>query len=299
MPKIVIVANCQGASMALVARALLPDDEVLVVDAFDHTTFRVAAWAALEKRLADADFILAQKGGYGPLALGALRAIYPKTTLGLAFPLFRGLHPDACYVGGVGDKMQEPSLNHSVAILEAFRAGRSARWAVEHALTIDNFERLGLLDAWGQSLDALTREDATLDFPIASLIDGFCRQQMGFWTFNHPTLALVQAYLRVVFRTLGLRQTPADFSTTPDPLAADDAMPVLDFVAAYNDLPYRTTQQWKLAPLGGRFLDLATIVHRFYAAYAACAAPSLRVAAPADLMEGLRADKTTSFLVPS
>jgi len=297
MPRFVIIATCQTQSLALLARQMMPDSSVFAVDFTDPAAYTAEGLQLFEAESSKADFVLAQFGGFGPYAFDALRAAFPKRFHSLATIYFRGLHPDACYVGLPEDKLQDPSLYHSLVLLDAFKQGKPESWAATQAFTYDNFERLGLFDAWEASLDKIRELDAKVDFPIARHIEAFCLERPGFFTFNHPSLPFLHDYLFSIFTWLGFTPKPANLAAIQDPLEQHDMLPIHDFVAERFHLPYRTTQHWKLAHLN-LFADRAEIVRRFYEAYRKADFEKLLIRSPGDLRKALQNDPARAFLAP-
>lgn len=298
MPNIYILATCQTPTLEFLARRMVPGGQVWVTDFLDHTSYREDALAGAAARMDQADLILAQHGGFGPLSLKEIKEKHPTKAHGLATVYFQGLHPDGCYVGSVGDNFQDPSLYHSLAVLEAFRRGKSASWAIQHAFTFENFERLGLMTSWEDSLHEIENLDRLVDFPIAAHIDRYCRAFPGFLTFNHPTIQMLHPYLMGVFKQLGITAQSVDLTATQDPLGSHDICPVHDFVAEHYGLPYRTSQHWLLAH-AGKYIDREGYIRRFYEAYRKIDPQKLTVDAPTDFVDRLRGVPKLSSLAPS
>lgn len=298
MPKLFFVVTCNAPSVALLASSMLPEVEIRVVDLLEPSTYRPESLEVSRRFMEDADFILAQKGGYGPLALEALHQTFPHKVKNIATFWFRGLHPDGCYVGSWGDKFQDPSFYHSAALVAAYREGRSERWARHHALSYDQFERLGLWKAWEEGIHILTEEDATLDFPASALVDVYCHEKQGFLTFNHPCLALLHEYYGRVFKSLGFAPRHANLAALSDPMRAYDRMPVFDFVAEYYSLPYRESQLWYLAHLN-KYIDAETYIHLCYETYRRADPAKLTVSVPPDLVLAWRAHPSLCGFTPA
>lgn len=299
MAHIYFVASCQTPSFDLLARTMLESNRIESTCYFGGANYRKEAVAATYESLRKADFILMQRDGFGPYAPEAIERAFPeKAILTLATIYFRGLHPDGCYVGNIFSKFHTPSPYHSLAVLEAFRQGRSESWAIKNAFTRDNFERLGLSNAWESSLRELAHLDARADFPIAPLIDRYCRSRQGFWTFNHPSLGLLHDYLLDVFIKMGLPAKPMDLTNAQDPLLeAHDICPIHDFVAEQAGLPYRTAQNWQLGPLG-QTLDRETYIRASYEAYRRVDPQKLVVDTPPGLIEAVRASPHLCAMAP-
>jgi hypothetical protein len=249
-----------------------------------------------ESRMEDADFILLQSDGTGPYGVEAVKKKYPDKVIRISNFSFRGLHPDMVYIGRPSDMLRDPSLYHSLAVLEAFCAGRSEKWAQNHALTPENFEKLGLWRAWDQSIEEAQREDEQQDVRAANLVDEFCRLRCGFFAFNHPNLFLLHEYLLKIFAWASIKAEPADLAVLQDPLRQYDALPIYDFVAEKYGLPYRTTQDFYLGSFS-RFVDGATFVSLSYESYRKAEKAKLFVDAPQSAVRHVKEWPALSALV--
>lgn len=279
-----VVGNCQGESIAFLLQEILPDIEVLCFDVADpEAALKDPGLDAFVEALARTDGIFVQPNRAGPLSHVALKAAYPEKTFVIGNFYFRGLHPDLCYVGAVADRFQEPSLYHSLIVLDSFRRGLSEKKACRRFCD-EGFAELGLWDAWETSLDELRRRDEALDFPIADLVETYCHERQGFLTINHPTLGLLTHYIGAVLREMGYALTLMNIGAIEDPLTRHDVPPVWDAVAEHNGLPYRTTQKWMIFRWGRRFLDLPTYVEKCYAAYRTAPQNRLKVHSPLDML---------------
>jgi hypothetical protein len=286
MPVFHLIGNCQVESIEFLIEHMMPDAEIRAFD-FAGKNADAAARQAFRHGLMGADYILAQPNNQSFLSHAELKRDFGGKCFVIANLYFRGLHPDACYVGATDDRFQEPSLYHSVAVLDAFKRGLPERKAGQ-VFGIENFERLGLFEAWESSLDEMRQRDAHSDLPGAALIESYCREFAGFLTLNHPCIGLMYLYLCAVFERMGIGFKPVNLAGLKDPLARHDVLPAHDFVAAHYGLPYRTTQHWMIEHTGRRFIDRAEYIGRCYTAYRKAEAKKLIVHSPLDLRETLR-----------
>jgi len=126
-----VAANCQVQSIELLLQHMVTEAVVWSADFTDPVACTNEAQPAVQSRMRSADFILIQPGGRGLFDARTVKRLYPEKTLVIANLYFRGLHPDCCYVGSASDRFQNPTLYHSIAILDAFRQGRSEKAAVK------------------------------------------------------------------------------------------------------------------------------------------------------------------------
>ncbi len=287
MVAIHLIANCQRETIELLIEHMLPEATVRAIDYSRPEALCEETRRAFHERLKEADFILVQPGGLSFLDHVSVKQEFLNKTFVMANFYFRGLFPDSCYLGDITDRFQEPSLYHSVAVLDAFKKGKSEKAAAE-SLCLENFQRLGLMEAWDSSLEEMRRRDAMVDLPVAGLIDSYCRERPGFLAVNHPSIALMYVYLRSVFDQLGIKHRTINVAALKDPLRVHDMTPILDDVAVHYELPYRTTQHWFSQHLGQKFMNRAEYVKRCYAAYRAVDTKRLTVHSPLDMVESLR-----------
>ncbi|NTU76552.1 MAG: hypothetical protein HGA90_01870 [Alphaproteobacteria bacterium] len=250
----------------------------------------------LEQGMAAADYVFVQRGFFSPEELAEVKRAFAGKVVTLANFYFRGLHPDVCYVGSTKARQKDPSFYHSLAVLDAYLRGRSEKEAVR-ALSYENFQRLGVLEAWDSSLDEMRRRDADVDFPAAALIDQYCHELPGFLTVNHPAAGLLYRYWTAVLKAIGLSFRPMNTDVFRDPLEGHDVFPLFDFVAEHYALPYRTTQQWLLNHPGRRFANAEEYVRLFYSAYNKASLDQLWVHSPLDMIERLKSTPTLNHLV--
>ncbi|MDE2029260.1 MAG: hypothetical protein KGI97_01725 [Alphaproteobacteria bacterium] len=296
MVRFYVIANCQFESITLLLRHMVAD---AVVDGMDVTSRGVDEEAAsneANRHMEEADFIIIQPGGKGIFDDRLVRQRFPGKALVIAGLFFRGLHPDCCYVGAFEDRFQNPSLYHSVAVLDAYVRGVSEKAAVQ-SFNIENFERLGLLGAWVSSLDEMRRRDRAIDLPAAAFVEEYCREFCGFLSMNHPGLGLMHQYIAAALRQIGVSFRPMNLAAMADPLAAQDVLPVHDFIAEHYGLPYRTTQHWMIGHLGKKYLTREDYVRRCYEAYRKADPARLKIHSPVDLVAALRAQPCFAHLV--
>lgn len=292
-----LIGNCQIESIEYLIEHMIPDAVVKGFDFSRRETQNAAARRAFRDGARQADIILVHPNGKDFLDHAALKRDFPDKCFVIANLYFRGLHPDSCYLGAIEDRFEQPSLYHSVAVLDAFKRGLSEKKAVVEAFDPDNFMRLGLFEAWDSSLEEMRRYDAASDLPATGLIDGYCREFPGFLTLNHPCLALTALYLAAVFEKIGVAYRQPNLAVLKDPLTRHDVLPVHDVVAEYYGLPYRTTQHWMIEHKGRRFVDRADYVRLCFAAYRKIDAKRLTVHSPLDLQRTLQRNPALAHLV--
>lgn len=296
MVKIYLAANCQVQSMHLLLQQMVPKAVIHSVNILEFPHLSKELLTTELRYVQESDFILIQKGGKGFLDPKILKEEFPKKTLVTSGLYFRGLHPDCCYVGNPEDRFQNPSLYHSVVILDAYLKGLPEKAAAQ-AFNLQNFERLELLNAWETSIHEMRERDQGCDISSADLIETYCREFPGFLTMNHPSLNFMYQYMLAIVKKLSLQVHSVNLAILHDPLTAEDVLPVHDFVADYYGLPYRTTQHWMIYHLGKKFLTKEDIVHRFYEEYRKVDFKKLKVHSPMDMIATIHTNPKLRHLI--
>ncbi len=292
-PKVVLIGNCQVQTHAVLVEHMLGAAPFAVADLSNPETRGFEFKQDFAAKLAEADFILAQPNQY--LSPSEMPAPGKKNIYTIGGFYFRGLYPDVCYVGDIDHRLDAPSPYHSLVILDAFHRGLNEA-DCEASFTLDNFTRLGLLDAWKSSQDELTHRDYALDFPIAQLVANAIQNYPAFHSINHPTLTLCYEYLGAVFEFLGVKQRPPAFSTVPDPLLTHNTCMIHDEWAEHLQLPYRTTTRQRFARLHGRFLSRTEMIGHYYEEYRKLDPAHLVVNSPGDMVLALRGNPELKHL---
>ncbi|MBN8909902.1 MAG: hypothetical protein J0H99_25635, partial [Rhodospirillales bacterium] len=198
--KMALLGNCQVQTY----RALLPAMvdaplDLVVLDVSEAASRDPTVQRAFLADAATCDIIVAQRTNFDLINDEQLRATLPGRLLTIGNFYFRGLQPDSCYVGDFEHRFDRPSSVHSVVILDAFHRGFDIQQAMAR-FTQETFAEMGLFDAWQSSLDemAAREADGAVDVPCLALMRDACRQAPAFLTMNHPSIALLAAYLEQV-----------------------------------------------------------------------------------------------------
>ncbi len=276
---------------------MIEDAQVRVFDYSMAYSREEAARQDFADGLGDCDYILAQTALLSHTNERILRERFGQRVVTIANFYFRGLFPDSCYVGDFSHRFDHPTAVNSIIVLDAFRRGLSEAQA-QSAFTIATYERLGLLDAWQSSMAEMRLREANgvVTVPGADFMEEACRNYPAFLTMNHPSAPMLMEYLARVFRALDVRHQAVSLGRLQDPLALHDTTPVLDPIADYYQLPYRTSQRFKINALGQRHVSLEEYIARFYAAYREAGPAALVAHSPSDLVAALREDPARRFL---
>ncbi len=295
--RIAIIGNCQVQTYSTLASAMFGGSEIRTLDYSKLESRDEVYRQRFADGLTDFDIILVQTAHFSYTGERDLRHRYPGKVLTIANFYFRGIFPDSCNIGDFSDRLVEPSPVHSVVVLDAFMRRLSAEQAARQ-FTVENMERLRILDAWPASMEELRRREANgaIDVPGAALTEDACRRYPAFFTMNHPCLGFLNEYFHLVCKHAGLPGSYTNPSSLVDPLGLHDMTPVHDEIAEYLNLPYRTSQAWKINRLGGKYLSRESYVEACYAIYGMCELSALVVHSPMDLVARFRNDPQLEHL---
>ena len=296
--KIALLGNCQVQTLDMLTRAMLPSVETTVLD-YSGAASRVegdrVAYAA---SLGAADLIITQPAHLSHTSHEELVARYGSKVCVISNFYFRGLFPDSCYIGSFENRLTKPTAVHSAIILDAYQRGLSPAEAAQ-AFTLENYERLFLLDAWTSSVKEMRARDQSsrVTVPGSAMIEDACRRYPAFLTMNHPSIAFLSEYLCDVFDHLNLRYATLRPGQIEDPLAEHDFGPIDDVIAEHLNLRYRTSQKWCVHTLLTKYVSRAEMIERFYDSYDKVETQSLRINSPTDLVPRYAEDSGLACLV--
>lgn len=291
-----LICNCQFDTITLLLQKMIANVVVKGIDLSVTDSHDEKFLASTRSALHNADYILIQPNAPPPLDCASINQAFPNKTFIISSFFFRGLHPDCCYVGSRERRLQRPTAYNSIVVLDAFKRRLSEKKALK-AFNIENFQRLGLLDAWDSSIEEMRKQDSVANLPSAGLIDSCCREFPAFFTMNHPSLGMVYEYMVRVLDQLGVRYKPLNPVMLSDPLKDHDIVPVYDEIAEYYDLPYRTSQRWLIRDYNRRFVDREEYIQQFYSVYSKVDLDILTVHSPHDLLAALKNNRQLSHLV--
>ncbi len=237
--KILLIGNCQVASLQAVLRVMVPDVEVA---GYSTPQLRTGGTCPL-----DADLVFAQ-----PAMLEALKAAGgPVPEPDAVFPriVFPAFHPDMCYLRNRRTGGNEPG---SRLAWYAWERGLSIDAAVE-LFREDVFARLGYFDAWSSAEAALFAECAKVGYEVAGAFAAWRRRDAFMHTINHPKLFVMSGVARWLLAKAGIAPTtltPEDL--TPDPLTNALTWPVYPEIA--RRLGFESVYAFKAARADGAMI---------------------------------------------
>lgn len=285
-------------TMAFLTPLMIPGSEAIYFDYSTPESRDESVRRAFAEPLAGYDHIFAQLASFTVTNERELRERFGAKVVTIANFYFRGLFPDSCYIGGFGDRIEEPTSVNSVVILDAFLRGESKE-AAARSFTRENYERLGLLDAWALSLAEMHRREAdrAVEVPGTELMEASCLRYPAFTSMNHPSIVLLADYLHLAFDYAGIAHREINAATYTDPLDIFDTTPIDDIMAEVQQLPYRGIQHWRLNTLNRRFIDRTELVERVYDVYREFPRDRLVINSPTDLVDRYKNDPQLRFLV--
>ncbi len=187
--------------------------------------------------------------------------------------LFPAFHPDIVYIFHEGRNPGSPMGDyHSALIVYGFARGFSVD-AILSLFRAEVFARVGYLDGWFDSRDALLAMSRAHGRDLDGLFAGWMRRGCFMHTINHPKLFVMEDLARDALRRAGLpARTASCEAYLPDPLSGG-VWPVYPEIAARIGLTGSTTFK---PPRGGfdfladaaRCLELRAMVEGSLSIYA-------------------------------
>lgn len=208
-PKVIVLANCTHASIAM---ALRISKFFSIVDSAELYSMARERFEAFSKQLRRYDYILTIEHGaaFGPLATSALRAQLSEKVISLPTPFFSGLTPDMAYLKYDNDIARTEAVlgdYHSALILEDLRSGYSKQETIDRYTSGASFERLDVEGVWSDNLSELRSREAEADISISSYIEKCALSgtiSREFLSFNHPKEGLInhiaRSFIQKVFQ---------------------------------------------------------------------------------------------------
>ena len=294
--KIGIIANCQSQTLAVLTQHMLPQAKTTVLDLSSPDSRDETYRKQLCESMHDHDFIFIQTHDLTYSNEQAMRESCRGQVIKIANFFFRGLHPDMCMLGDFDSRVDIFSRNHSVVILDGYLRGLSAQQTIE-SFTSENYKRLGLFDAWEASLSEMRTRDTSVDFPASHLIEESVRRYPAFLTMNHPTLRLMYDYFHGVLNGLEVKHNQIDISRIADPMNVHDITGVMDIVCEHHNLPYRTSETWRIEAFNRQYLKIPQLVEAFFRAYQDIAIEDLCIHSPLDMVAKFKENASLRFLI--
>ncbi len=207
-PKVTIVANCQGAPLAGILKLFFGIQVVEVIAVHRQDVIKVDV---LERAVEASDFVLTQEihRGYPVewVRTAALRERWPSKLMVWQNLYFRGYNPELIYLRPERGRHYRGPLGdyHIADIVEGFRGGRPAA-VVAREIRDPDFNRA----RYGAEIEASVaelrdREKATIT-PVADYIEKNFQHRRLFYTFNHPSNALIFRAAAMIAGAIGLRR---------------------------------------------------------------------------------------------
>ncbi|MBF0890772.1 hypothetical protein HKD28_04950 [Gluconobacter sp. LMG 1744] len=296
--RIGFLGNCQVQSYSALTPLMVAGAEVVALDYSRPETREETVRERFVEQLEDCDYIFTQTASFSITNETALRERFGSKVKTIANFYFRGLFPDSCMIGSFGNRLDKPTAINSIVILDAFLRGESEENAA-HCFNRENYSRLGLLQAWENSMAEMFRREGSnsVDVPGAALMEQACLRYPAFITMNHPSLALMSEYLEKVFLHSGVIYRSINPVIIEDPLEEHDTTPIDNLVAEMRNLPYRGSGYWRINSLGRRFINRAELISQFYDTYKNTPRRDLVVHSPSDLTQYYSNESNLRFLV--
>lgn len=240
--RVVIVGNCQARPMGEILSAIFGID--VQASVIVHLV-RPQDEAKYLDVLQGADVILAQRVAENYPApfvrTDALRQRYGEKVRIWQNLYFRGYNPDLVYckrrLPATGRLAGPLGEYHLMALISAWRERIGTTGALARLQDVDWY-KMNFADAPNSSLQELQSRERLGGVPVSDLIaDQWTRRRL-FFTFNHPSAALIAQYAIRVGKDLGLRplrKIPPQLFGEP---LGSLMMPVNPFVHATYQMPF-------------------------------------------------------------
>lgn len=255
----VVISNCQCLPLAAWLTVMSADTvfDYWGVHVIDSGQIKTTIDAFVTKARAEYDMILAIPLSEDYLDLSTTRiadsfAGIPLIRISNIY--FSGFHPDQTYIGGLTQRVTGPLGDaHSKLAIHGFMAGLTVDQTM-NLFSYQNYACLGYFDEFSASLDELTKRDSSVDVPVTRSLEQQLLTALCFYSFNHPTPAVFNAYTPHVMQYLVSRgfvqhsTCPADPFICAENLAENIIFPVYPEIAAYHGVPHIGSYAFK--PVG-------------------------------------------------
>jgi Polysaccharide biosynthesis enzyme WcbI len=269
--KFAVVSNCQAIPLGKIMRALRPDDQVSAFEVHllghDKEMYKNASHA-----LDTAEIIIyAPVGDDYPVDIvrsSNIRNNYKQPKICIPAFYFRGLQPDAMYLGSSGERFQGPMHDyHSEIILESFLSGISENDAIQKLFSPEEHERRGYFSAFSSSLSELRHRDAMCDIKCVPIIEKFVYDFPTFFTINHPTNLIIWETAKHIFNMLSLPFFHIPLEFLPAGLESGPIWPPNETIANFHKLKYGGSNILKTVVGGQRFIKYSELTFGSYSLY--------------------------------
>lgn len=262
--RIGLIGNCQVQTLEAVLGVMLPGSIFSVLDFSKPEWQDEAKRRVFSETLPNCDIVFAHPNVYSHVSTEELRNLLRGKLALLGNFYFRGYFPDICYIGGIGKRLPNLLSYHSIIVVRSYLLGQTPEQCLAD-FSEEKYSEFGFFEDWKTSLEALRARDATVDYPIANLVEEFAASKQIFYTVNHPTMDLIAYYMRDVCKGLGLPISVARLWMAEDPLYEYGMPPIFDFLANHHNLRFRSTQFYKMG--GAQFISADAFIRGSYRQY--------------------------------
>ena len=250
LQKWLVIFNCQAQGLGFSLSLLSDAIEVSVYNLFD---FKKAA-DELVPRLDEYDRIIVATWIERHLGidLGQRENLW-------RIPVyeFRGYHPDHCNIICGDDWLGGPlNGNFSALSFAAFKSGLDREQAIS-LYNEDVYSRLGYLDHWDVSRDALLRRYEALGFDLGTTMVDWSRRGLAPFVPAHPQIRCLRDIAKIILQRAGLPVLPTEM-LPPDNLAKGVVFPVYPEIGSHFGISggyfFKPSRSYKLMGLPA-FID--------------------------------------------
>ncbi len=232
MDKIVVLGNCQLASMGGCLRALLPQSDIRMFYSWNLKSPEQIGEVIDELQTANIVFAQPLFHEYGAEISHTLHTQQDKLQIWPAFA-FTGFHPDITYAMVEGKLVKSPMDDyHSLIVLGAFLSHLSVD-ETEQLFNGFVYARLGYYDEYQRAKDAMISMALSNGVNLRSSFSEWEQRGCFVYSINHPKLYVIADIARLVLQRAELSFDPHLLveDLFDDPLATGCVWPVYPEIA--------------------------------------------------------------------
>lgn len=263
--KLLVIGNCQARPIGNVVARICPNISLL-----DPIILHLAQESETERHLeslAQADIILSQRTdpsfALPHLRSNVVKATSPDNTIIWPNAFYTGQQPFLRYITNPasGRILGPLETYHDIRIFNAWRAQHLAQpqSSLDEEAEAKRIHRA--------SLDSLMQRDQYCDVSISDLIEDYHMKHRLFFTFNHPTLWVLNHLARRICEKLGLDYTPAS-NDQKEPLdrVIPPALPHLN-TESFRGMDFTLSEKGKITMGASKAYSFDALKAASFAAY--------------------------------
>ncbi len=152
---------------------------------------------------------------------------------------FAGWHPDLTYIGGMAQRVAGPlGEYHSKLALFGFLNNLGIRRTI--GLFRDEvYEPAGYYETYARSFSELRHRDQQVEYRVTDIMEDAMRQDLCFFSVNHPTSALFAPFAQLIARGLAERGLCRRAAIPASPFLYENSLVVSSIFPVYPEIARR------------------------------------------------------------